>query len=343
MTQKREPFFDNAKFILMYLVIATHLLQPFITRGLGYEVFYYVIFLFHMPAFIMISGYFSKNYQRKDYLKKLFKKLIVPYLCFQAIYSLFYYVTGLNDNLVFSIFEPEWSLWFLLSLFFWNAALFVFRRFKAQTALGAALLLGLLVGYIPWIDQQLSLSRTFVFFPFFLLGHYMTSYHFHWMRQHMRRIAPALFIGVALFIAINPWLNKYWFFGSQPYEDFLAVPALGAIVRLLIYFLSVLTAFAFFAWVPRRQAFYTKWGQNTITAYLLQGFIVKGLRAIGVSSWTFGFGWFLLWLVAAFVLTSFLASGLVENWRQQLLQRLKGRKERAQSANFSKSPLEFKN
>ncbi len=50
---------------------------------------YKFIYTFHMPAFILVSGYFAKNFKRKGYVKKLAVKLIIPYLIFQGIYSVF--------------------------------------------------------------------------------------------------------------------------------------------------------------------------------------------------------------------------------------------------------------
>lgn len=56
------------------------------------------------------------------------KKLILPYVFFQLIYSIFYYFLLSKDNLSIQLLDPEWSLWFLLSLFFWNVMLFIFAK-----------------------------------------------------------------------------------------------------------------------------------------------------------------------------------------------------------------------
>ena len=51
----------------------------------------YFIYSFHMPLFIGISGYlFNYNFLKsspKDFIKKLFKKIIVPYILANIIYS----------------------------------------------------------------------------------------------------------------------------------------------------------------------------------------------------------------------------------------------------------------
>ena len=65
MTEKvRDPYFDNAKLLLIFLVIFGHLIQPFVEDYSQIEDLYYLIYTFHMPGFILISGYFSKNIRR---------------------------------------------------------------------------------------------------------------------------------------------------------------------------------------------------------------------------------------------------------------------------------------
>ncbi|EAD8587403.1 acyltransferase family protein, partial [Listeria monocytogenes] len=96
---KRESYFDNAKFILIFLVVFGHFLQTFIADYAGVRVLYIYIYTFHMPAFVLISGFFAKSFGKPGYLKKTMKKLILPYVFFQLIYSIFYYFLLSKDNL----------------------------------------------------------------------------------------------------------------------------------------------------------------------------------------------------------------------------------------------------
>ena len=176
---KRDFYFDNAKFILIFLVVFGHLLRSFIEDHEQISSLYKVIYTFHMPAFIVISGYFAKGFSKKGYIGKITKKLIMPYMLFQLIYSIFYYFLHQKDALKVDPFDPNWALWFLLSLFFWNLLLRLFAKYTAGISITIALLIGLFVGYVDWINNYLSLSRTFVFLPFFLLGYYMRKEHFY--------------------------------------------------------------------------------------------------------------------------------------------------------------------
>ena len=89
--EQRSYYFDNAKFILIGFVVFGHLLSPYANDSQLIGALYKTIYTFHMPAFILVSGYFAKGFYKKGYLAKIIKKLIIPYLIFQSIYTVFYY------------------------------------------------------------------------------------------------------------------------------------------------------------------------------------------------------------------------------------------------------------
>ena len=78
---KRIEWVDIFKGICIILMILGHAWAPFITY----------IYLFHMPAFIFISGYtFSGDkYSLKDYLKRKVCTLLIPGLLVNVAYIIF--------------------------------------------------------------------------------------------------------------------------------------------------------------------------------------------------------------------------------------------------------------
>lgn len=63
-TQNRNYLIDNSKGLLIFLVVLGHSLE-FIRKD--YEVarlLYVFIYEFHMPVFVFISGYLSKNVEK---------------------------------------------------------------------------------------------------------------------------------------------------------------------------------------------------------------------------------------------------------------------------------------
>jgi fucose 4-O-acetylase-like acetyltransferase len=275
----REAYYDNAKFILIFLMVFGHLIQSYIQDNKLIWTVYTTIYSFHMPAFILISGYFAKGFRKQGYLVKVSKKLIIPYLIFQGIYSFYYYFLHDKKALALDPLIPQWSLWFLISLFFWNVLLFLFTKWKPGLGLFLAVCIGIIVGYVDGIDDFLSMSRTFVFFPLFLLGYYFKKENFEkLLTVKMKFSSILIFLAILLVFYFLPEFNYKWLFGSKPYEDFHVTGIIGGLVRLGVYSLTLLATLSFFAFVPKKHYFFTKWGTRSLYVYLLHGFFVKYFR-----------------------------------------------------------------
>ncbi|WP_368917457.1 acyltransferase family protein, partial [Staphylococcus haemolyticus] len=79
MDTKRDYFFDNARAILIFLVVFGHMIQPYTSESKYLSALYLLIYSFHMPSFLFISGYFAKHLDKPHYLENVAKKLIAPY------------------------------------------------------------------------------------------------------------------------------------------------------------------------------------------------------------------------------------------------------------------------
>ena len=208
---------------------------------------YKVIYSFHMPAFILVSGFFAKGFYQKGYILKITKKLIVPYLIFQLIYSIYYYYLNGQSEIEWDLLNPHWSLWFLISLFCWNLMLLLVSKYNAFTSITISLVIGLLVGYVDSVTNYLSLSRTFVFFPFFLLGYYLKKEHIcSLFKTRCRLVALAIFIIVFAGFYFYPNFNYEWLLGSKPYGDISGASGTAMFTRLGFYLLSILNGVKFY-------------------------------------------------------------------------------------------------
>ena len=71
-TKPRDAFFDNAKYLAILLVAIGHSWEPLKGDSRALQGLYMVVYSFHMPAFIVISGYFSRSFDmRPARLKRL--------------------------------------------------------------------------------------------------------------------------------------------------------------------------------------------------------------------------------------------------------------------------------
>ncbi|MFQ6200689.1 acyltransferase family protein, partial [Streptomyces sp. NPDC000405] len=57
---RRDAFFDNAKYAAIVLVAVGHAWEPLRSDSRAVTALYMLVYAFHMPAFIVISGYFSR-------------------------------------------------------------------------------------------------------------------------------------------------------------------------------------------------------------------------------------------------------------------------------------------
>ncbi|MGX1902173.1 acyltransferase family protein [Thermolongibacillus altinsuensis] len=277
--QERDYYFDNAKFFLIILVVFGHFLRPYISENSFLHSLYNWIFFFHMPAFILISGYFAKNFHQKGYLKKVAKKILIPYLIFQLLYSL-YYSFLYEENISFDFFTPRWGLWFLLSLFSWNVMLYVFAKIPRTYSLSLAVLFGLLVGFVE-VEKWLSLSRTLIFFPFFLLGFLLKKKHFEWLFQRKFRVFACMMLSCIFFIVyyLFPDIQKEWLYGSKSYETLGVHGEIAIVLRLTFYAVSILMTFCFLSLIPNQKLSISSLGARTFYVYILHGFVLKYLHA----------------------------------------------------------------
>ncbi len=275
----RTAYYDNAKFFLIFFVVFGHFIQSYIHDDPFIHTLYTTIYTFHMPAFILISGFFAKGFHKQGYIKKVAKKLIIPYLIFQAIYSFYYFFINSQNEVALDPLNPQWSLWFLISLFCWNMMLFLFTKWKPSIALFLAVALGITVGYFDEINNYLSLSRTFVFFPFFLLGFYFKKDDFEKFSNSKYRYISLIVLGT-IFVAfyLLPGFDYKWLFGSKPYDALSYSHLNGGIIRLGVYCLTLLATLSILSLVPKQRYFFTKWGTSSIYVYLLHGFFIKYFR-----------------------------------------------------------------
>jgi fucose 4-O-acetylase-like acetyltransferase len=283
----RYPVLDNARFVLISLVVAGHLLEQLADQGPAAAALYRWIYLFHMPAFVLISGAVSKSTLTRRRVFALATGLLLPYVIFQTLYPAWDAWLFHTGDWSQGYLTPYWLLWYLPSLACWRLLLPVFARLKS--ALPLAVAIALAAGLAPWIGYPLSLSRTLVFFPLFLLGHRLGGQRLQQLGDSVGRKAMALAVLVAA--AVTAWLlrdlDPQWLYASVGYGalDVAAWP--GICVRLALLTVSASCALAVLALAPRQTA-PRGLGRHSLTAYLVHGLLVRALVAAGVFVWLSG-------------------------------------------------------
>ncbi|MBA9028825.1 acyltransferase family protein [Peribacillus huizhouensis] len=282
---KRDPYFDNAKAVLIVLVVLGHTLARMVAENEWILTIYLFVFSFHMPAFILVSGYFSKKIKNKNDIWVLIKKILIPYIIFQVIYT-FYYQKLFDEQIEFTILTPRWALWFLISLFCWNILLLIFSSRKYGIIF--SIIVSLIIGYVGEVNEWLSLSRTFFFFPFFLVGHFLEEKHFEWVKKKKNALIGWGVLGLIFtsiyFYGETSW--REWFYGRVGYKELMeGSVAFGFIYKLFLYLFMGVATYCFLCIVPRKHTFFTEIGSITLVIYLFHMFVLKYVYNSFIYEW----------------------------------------------------------
>jgi len=275
MDKNRIAYYDNVKAILIFLVVFGHLIEQCKTGVFIKE--YIFIYTFHMPVFILISGYFSKPINTKDEYFKLIKTLLVPYIFLEVFYAITdYFLYGSSKHFFSPTFlYPNWGMWYLLSLFIWRSLIVLLDNCDYRYCLIILMILSLLVGYDRSFTNTLSMSRTIVFFPFFYIGYILKLKKFKLFNlERYKLIGFLLITGYILVIYFLDFqINPRWFYGSYGYEK-LKEPYWGVLYRATILFLTIIIGFAFLSIIPKEKTIFTQIGEKTLQIYIFHFLII---------------------------------------------------------------------
>ena len=114
----RDVIFRQAEFaqiLVAILVVLGHAIQRLIYDSDIAFAFYLALYAFHMPAFAIISGYFSKSGSpTRTQMARVITDIILPYVIFETLWTLTKWLVEGEATPNFS--QPSWTLWFLLAL-----------------------------------------------------------------------------------------------------------------------------------------------------------------------------------------------------------------------------------
>ncbi|MEM7627447.1 MAG: acyltransferase family protein [Planctomycetota bacterium] len=320
----RDVTLDNFKFVLITLVVVGHAIEPAIGSFDWARTVYIFIYLFHMPMFAYVSGVFSSAKIDGAAIRKIIVRLVIPYVFLETAYSLFDYFAFSREALRISPLVPYWIMWYMFSLVLWRLLLPIVSHFRFPVAL--SVVAGLACG-INHYDYNLSFSRTFVFFPFFLIGHY---YH-AWIAESLKRLGASRLVGgvviaVALLVLlVLPNAHEFdvrWLYGSKSYASLGVGWEQGVVYRSLFYAMSILLGVAFLSMIKADRGFGTAFGESSLYIYVLHGFVIKGLLAIGFYSYIDSEWKMAAWVFASLSLLPALSSRLAKRVAENIMNPL---------------------
>lgn len=273
-TKVRDERIDAVKYWLIVLVIAGHVFsRKGFANSATCEVFEKWIYIFHMPLFIFISGFFSRKKDLKGFLSSIWK-ILEPLIIFHVLIRVIpHIISNGTDNLLKIVLTPWWVLWYLLSLIYWRIMIqLIPDKFLDHTrpVVIITFCISILAGFLPF-DRFLSIQRTLAFMPFFFLGYYLRSKNLFLPNKYK----PFCVIFLVAMFAIPiffPYLGSLRH--ADPYLD-----VFEAVNRMIVFVLAFLMSIAFInvcyntPWIARQ-------GRMTMQYYIYHALMILPIMAI---------------------------------------------------------------
>jgi fucose 4-O-acetylase-like acetyltransferase len=281
----RDPWLDNVKMVLVTLVVVGHAIG-LVEASQGSHWVYDFIYLWHIPAFVIVSGYLSQSFEwDRRRMKSLIYTLAIPYLLFEP--ALFYFRRIVADEQVTGPLwlEPHWTMWYLIVLLMWRLITPILKRHWLFLPLSVVVSLA---GGL-WNTEALMIPRFLGLLPFFVLGLHLKRRHLDHLDDVWVRIAavPTL-IGIGVMaVYTDTWAETALLWYDTGYSE---IPIDNEIVfqtRLTVMMVGLLGSFAAMSLVPRRQlGWFTVMGTATMVIYLFHGFVIKTVKVLGWPEFT---------------------------------------------------------
>jgi fucose 4-O-acetylase-like acetyltransferase len=298
---------DALKLFAIYLVLWGHIIQFLLSSKFTDEPMYRIIYSFHMPLFMMISGFFSENSMKrefKDLIISKFYHLILPIISWAVLpWILKWIVFKLTDNGTMADFFSHvilyclYSLWFLKSLFVCYILAYLCwkcGRYKIQAFLFMGLVT-IISQFLPEYSMCPVLTESFrmlgldIMFPAFSIGLSLNLYMPLLMKnaKYIFVITGCTFIGMLLF-----WNADYFcsipkiktMFISDDFTE-LSIYIYRRVYRIIIGIFGSIT-FITLSWTAFHKRHFGKvvnticdWGKYTLAVYILQSFILERYMA----------------------------------------------------------------
>lgn len=295
--KQRDPRIDALKGVLILLVVLGHCIghdPSFRMNMTGYN----YIYLFHMPLFVFMSGYFTRLGGGRFWNRVL--SFIYIYVFWQIAKSLY-----LGRSLMEMIVKPTPMMWYLLSLVVWCLIYWMSQASKhklsSKVLIAISLVVALIAGFVPQIGAPFALSRTLIFAPFFFLGVSMQKVNF---MEVCNKLPVWAAWGVLIIVCVILYvLNidiSFIVRGVKAYPESNQV--LGLCGRMAYYIAAVFMSCTLIRVIaPNKLMSYV--GRDTLKYYVFHGAILMIMYNLTIP-WSFGYA-IVYWVIISVILFFF--------------------------------------
>lgn len=294
--------------LLIILVVFGHVINASALTPFS-RTLYLAIYMFHMPLFMMLSGYYGYNLAAKDMsmiIKTAVTKLFVPFVIVSytyRIYALVLFDVSFNKNIIISI---PYAMWFLLALFVYSIISKYFTKFRyyLQLALIISIVGPLIASYLP---QVAALSRIFGFMFFYFAGFKLRETSFDLSRISLPKILSVTLVVGLIGLALYAMQTDYKLYVKFAYRDVSEV--LADISNITYYRLTILNIGLALTWslviysYIKPSKFLEQIGKSSLYIYLGHIFFIVTLRNIGLKAALEGYNSVVIMLINIIIST----------------------------------------
>lgn len=271
----RDNRIDTIKGVLIALVVWGHSFLYGIPQDGVKMVIANYVYLFHMPFFVFLSGYFTHVRSASFWTGVL--AIFESYVVFQLIKGL---LQGYSFLELFT--TPAPMMWYLLALIIWRLFAFFMDRLCLSSGaqwllLGLLFALGLTIGFFDSFGKTFALSRIIVFAPFFWLGHLLSGKDFVSICKKVPKwlawlilLAPIVLVA---FLTPSSIINvREVVRGASGYGG----SYIGMIARLCFYLLAFVMSVSLTTLVSESRVL-TQMGRDSLKYYLFHGIALSAM------------------------------------------------------------------
>lgn len=281
VSRTRVEWLDSLKGILIVLVVVGHFILPVHNAGEPISITYDIIYMFHMPLFVFVSGLLGKHVIDGSGHLRINK--ILTYCLIGILYGFFLRLMEGSSLSLTSLLSFSSAPWYVICLASWMILVPFFDRLKPAYGMTIAVVISLISTVQHEQTDFFALSRTAHFLPYFFGGYYLSTSDLSKLREGKNRVF-AIFIALfaaGIFLCIRESISDcyYLVYGNTSGDLPILYAAIGyAILSLLGIALSI----GCIAAAPKKSRLLRFLGERTLQIYILHRFIRGALSLGGV-------------------------------------------------------------
>ena len=272
--KQRDERIDSVKYWLIVLVIAGHVFsRPEFSGSSSCSFLWKWIYIFHMPLFVFISGYFS-NRKNGGKIWASIWILLEPLIICQVLRLIPFIING--SITISDILTPQFALWYLLCLIYYRLIIQIIPEKilnNSKLIITSTFIISIIAGFLPF-NRFLTMQRALSLMPFFFLGYCLKGKSLFFPAKFKPYYCAFLILTLALPIFFQQYSGELEHY--SPYNDYH-----DAFTRIFVFAISIPMSLAFInicpniPWIARQ-------GRLTMQYYIYHTLII--LQFVSIMS-----------------------------------------------------------